>query len=171
MKDFFKILFFFCIYIGKIKDLTLALLPGKLRASSGPKLQHVITDQRTKMHPMLCHDETVGCFFFKRRKMGRSAWSKHQSVHTPNSNTSEYCVVQCWGVFTWWKSLGLGSVTCFVVIWQLMSNHGLINTSLDSSRRNQLDCVISYFFPTASNTPCMCSKTWCDGYCTKMFGN
>jgi len=57
---------FFCIYIGKIKDLTLALLPGKLRASSGPKLQHVITDQRTKMHPMLCHDETVGCFFFSK---------------------------------------------------------------------------------------------------------
>ena len=49
---------FFCIYISKIKDLTLALLPGKLRASSGPKLQHVITDQRTRMHPMLCH-ETV----------------------------------------------------------------------------------------------------------------
>ena len=65
------------IYIGKIKDSTLALPPGKLRASSGPKVQHVITDQRTRMHPMLCH-ETVrlnetAVFFFKRCKMGRTA--------------------------------------------------------------------------------------------------
>ena len=59
------------IYIGKIKDSTLALPPGKLRASSGPKLQHVITDQRTKMHPMLCHDETVGCFFFQKTQNGQ----------------------------------------------------------------------------------------------------
>jgi len=76
MKDFFKILFFFCIYIGKIKDLTLALLPGKLRASSGPKVQHVITDQRTRMHPMLCH-ETVrlnetAVFFFQKMQNGQN---------------------------------------------------------------------------------------------------
>ena len=26
----------------------------------------------------------------------------------------------------WWESLDFGTVTRFVVIWQLMSNHGLI---------------------------------------------
>jgi len=31
------------------------------------------------------------------------------------------------GVFSWWKSLGLGTITRFVVTWQSLSNHGLIN--------------------------------------------
>ena len=41
----------------------------------------------------------------------------------------------------------------------------------DSVCANQLDCEISYFFPTAFNVPCMCPKIRCDGYCTIFFEN
>jgi hypothetical protein len=48
----------------------------KSKHISGPKLQHVLTDQRTNMHPMLCHDETVRLnetvFFFQKTQNGQN---------------------------------------------------------------------------------------------------
>ena len=72
-------------------------------------------------------------------------------------------------VFSLRKKLGFSTVVHLVVIWQLMSNYGLIRIKR-LSRAKQLYYIISYFL-TLFNAQCMYSKIRCDGYRRNFFGN
>ena len=81
---------------------------------------------------------------------------------------SESDVIYSQALFSWNFFFEFRNCSTFIVIWQLISNHRLIRYK-DSSRCLQLNCVISYFFPTTFNTSCICPKIRCNRYCRKKF--